>query len=218
MYLVLRVCRACNHRGTAKRPSTPSHSASRHSIFFSPRPPRSSPRRCRGITFPGAQPPPRAARLCLFFSSCPYLPLARRFVASRRCAHSIIIIGFRSWTTDLSLSVFTPSAVRFPSSHPSFVPPVYLRISRPNSVALRYRLTDEAGSRTQRDPRQPFRQLYPPLTRKNTWKFIIETLANPRIPRHVCIYAGFSMDHYRYARVSAIMLTRKLADSVAIIE
>lgn len=35
VYLVLRVCRACNHRGTAKRPSTPSHSASRHSIFFS---------------------------------------------------------------------------------------------------------------------------------------------------------------------------------------
>lgn len=51
VYLVLRVCRACNHRGTAKRPSTPSHSASRHSIFFSPRPLR--PCRCaRTLLFP----------------------------------------------------------------------------------------------------------------------------------------------------------------------
>lgn len=217
MYLVLRVCRACNHRGTAKRPSTPSHSASRHSIFFSPRPPRSSPLGAGASLFPGPN-RPLAPRDYASFSLLAVPPSRRRFVASRRCAHSIIIIGFRSWTTDLSLSVFTPSAVRFPSSPPSFVPPVYLRISRPNSVALRYRLTDEAGSRTQRDARQLFRQLYPPLTRKNTWEFIIETLANPRIPRHVCIYAGFSMAHYRFARVSAIMLTRKLADSVAIIE
>jgi len=68
MYLVLRVCRACNHRGTAKRPSTPSHSASRHSIFFSPRP--------RFMLFR----PPRSAGAPLFPG--PDRPLAPRDHAS----------------------------------------------------------------------------------------------------------------------------------------
>lgn len=93
-YLVLRACRACNHRGTAKRPSTPSHSASRHSIFFSPRP-DSVP--SAGHFPSGALRPPycasspftEASYLC-FSSSVP--------VHHDECAHSIIIIGSRSRT------------------------------------------------------------------------------------------------------------------------
>lgn len=89
VYLVLRVRRACNHRGTAKRPSTPSHFASRRSIFFSP----CSLASCRGTLLSwGPSAPSRSLSLfhLLFFSS------SRRFAASCRCAHSIIIIGFRS--------------------------------------------------------------------------------------------------------------------------
>lgn len=144
MYLVLRVCRACNHRGTAKRPSTPSHSASRHSIFFSlhplrsPPPPLSPPTRVPGGTFfPGA---PTAlshtARSCIFLSS-----LSPR----RRCAHSIIIIGFRSWTADaprilppFPLSLLRPYVSLFVSPVRSCLP---THISRPESVALHYGLT-----------------------------------------------------------------------------
>jgi len=42
LYLVLRARRACNHRGTAKRPSTPSHSAL-SPFYFSPASPSAPP-------------------------------------------------------------------------------------------------------------------------------------------------------------------------------
>lgn len=80
-YLVLRARRVCNHRGTAKRPSTPSHSASRHSIFFSPRPGSvpaaghfpSGALRVRPIAPPPPLPEPPA---------CAFLPLCRRVATS----------------------------------------------------------------------------------------------------------------------------------------
>lgn len=76
--------------------------------------------------FPGPN-RPLAPRDCASFSPLAVPPSRRRFVASRRCAHSIIIIGSRSWTADaLSLTAFNPSAVRFSPSFPSFVL-VYLR-------------------------------------------------------------------------------------------
>lgn len=112
VYLVLRVCRVCNHRGTAKRPSTPSHSASRHSIFFSLRPLRlSAPLplpRCQGITFPGAQPPSRAFFL---FPS----PALRR-ITSMRPFYNHYRLSQLDHRCAGSLSVFTPSAARFPRS------------------------------------------------------------------------------------------------------
>lgn len=146
VYLVLRVCRACNHRGTAKRPSTPSHSASRHSIFFSPRPLRSPS--VPGHHFSRGPTALSHREIVSLFLLLPFL-----FLASRRCAHSIIIIGSRSWTVDAALPFRFHS---FSCSFPSFMI-VYLRISRPNSVALHYRLINEAELRTQRDVCQLFR-------------------------------------------------------------
>lgn len=78
VYLVLRVCRVCNHRGTAKRPSTPSHSASRHSIFFSPRARYTSVCRCPSTTFLGSLNSPAIHDTLLFiprfFFPLPLLP------------------------------------------------------------------------------------------------------------------------------------------------
>lgn len=82
-YLVLRARRVCNHRGTAKRPSTPSHSASRHSIFFSPRPgsvPAAGhfPSGALRVRPSYRVPSPFAEASCLCFS----LPLCRRVTTS----------------------------------------------------------------------------------------------------------------------------------------
>lgn len=91
-YLVLRARRVCNHRGTAKRPSTPSHSASRHSIFFSPRPGSVPAARALSLRGPASvlsrSPSPFAEASCLCFSSS---------VSARHDerAHSVIIIGSR---------------------------------------------------------------------------------------------------------------------------
>lgn len=80
-YLVLRARRVCNHRGTAKRPSTPSHSASRHSIFFSPRP-GSVPAAGHfpsGALRPSYRAPSPFAEA---FPACAFLPLCRRVTTS----------------------------------------------------------------------------------------------------------------------------------------
>lgn len=186
MYLVLRVCRACNHRGTAKRPSTPSHSASRHSIFFSPRPrsPSVVPGAHRLSFSRGPEPAlsraPRGGRLFFFLSA---VSPSHAGASSRRCAHSIIIIGFRSWTADarrashsLSLPLFHFHS--FGSSFPSSRLFTHASLARvPNSVALNYGWTDDGTD----DARA--RQLFRPvllvrraenLTRR---KFITETRA-----------------------------------------
>lgn len=173
MYLVLWVCRACNHHGTAKRPSTPSHSASRHSIFFSPRP--SSLRSFPPVPGHHFSRGPTTLPYLFFFSRRSSLPL---HVASRRCAHSVIIIRSRSWTDADSLF---PFSLQLCVSLFVSLALVYSRISRPNSIALHYRLTDEVGSRTQRDVRQLFRQLPSSPGSENLRKFIItETRANIR--------------------------------------
>lgn len=143
-------CRACNHRGAAKRPSTPSHSASRHSIFFSPRA-RSVALPTPGHHFPGAVRPLTPRNRASFFpppapSLLFFIPL-RRFVASRRCAHSIIIIGFRSRSAcalRLVLSVFLLPTV-FPISFVRSFVRLHTLASVPNSITLRYELTDERG-------------------------------------------------------------------------
>lgn len=122
-YLVLRVRRACNHLGTARRPSTPSHSASRHSIFFSP---RSLARTSSGHYFPGARPPPHALVLFSLFLSLSPLQLGALRAASCRCAYSIIIIGFRSRVACTASLPF-----RFPSFNYISVPvPSVARCSR----------------------------------------------------------------------------------------
>lgn len=124
MYLVLRVCRACNHRGTAKRPSTPSHSASRHSIFFSPRPRTgpSSPGHHR-LSFPGARTSPLSRRaVVVSFSPLRRIALSRRrFVTSMRPFYNHYRFSQldRGCAPRLSLSlspffIFIPSALRFP--------------------------------------------------------------------------------------------------------
>jgi len=176
VYLVLRVCRACNHRGAAKRPSTPSHSASRHSIFFSLR--ARSVRADAGAPLSWGRPPSRAATIVPLFLppllslSLPlllfFIPL-RRFVASRRCAHSIIIIGFRSRS-----ACAAPRSFRFPPFRSS---PHLVRLRTlafvPNSIMLHYELTDERDRATGRG------QLSPPA-RRNLREFIAETRANIR--------------------------------------
>lgn len=208
MYLVLRVCRACNHRGTAKRPSTPSHSASRHSIFFSPRPraPSVVPGAHRLSPFPGPELSPlsRRERWCrLFFSSPPYHPLTPG-ASSRRCAHSIIIIGFRSWTADarrasLSLSFSPPFHFHsFGSSFPSSRLFTHASLARvPNSVALNYGWADEATtmgrSTATRAPTLPPVLLFRRAENLTRRKFITETRAlilDPcaNSPRRDCIY------------------------------
>lgn len=148
VYLVLRVRRACNHRGTAKRPLTPSHSASRHSIFFSFRR-LARPCRCPGTTFLGP------VRLLMFscFSLSLFLSLLYswfssprtlgRFAASCRCAHSIIIIGFRSQTACVALLPF-----RFP-----FFSTISVSVRLcthyctlvSNSITLHYELANESA-------------------------------------------------------------------------
>lgn len=90
--------------------------------------------RCRGITFPGAQLPSRAALSCPFyFSLSPALlrvtsmrPFCNHYRLSQldhRCAADLLPFSFHS----------------FDRSFPSFAL-VYLRISHPNSLALHYGL------------------------------------------------------------------------------
>lgn len=130
IYLVLRVCRACNHRGTAKRPSTPSHSASRHSIFFSSHPLR--PCRCaRALLFPGVPRLSRTDRVSLF--TLVFLPFASS-AASIETRYSIIIISCHRLTADSRasrlLSRFPPFNYRlFVRLHPEFHY-ILLRIDR----------------------------------------------------------------------------------------
>lgn len=144
MYLVLRVCRACNHRGTAKRPSTPSHSASRHSIFFSLHPLRSSPPPplppdpgCRGAPFfPGA---PTA----LSHSAIVHLSLLPLAAASMRPFYnhyrlSQLDRGCAADPPPFPLSLLRPYVSLFVSPVRSCLP---THISRPESVALHYGLT-----------------------------------------------------------------------------
>lgn len=116
VYLVLRVCRVCNHRGTAKRPSTPSHSASRHSIFFSLRPLRLPPSPspgARASLFPG---PNRPRVPFFFFPRRSSLSPALRRITSMRPFYNHYRLSQLDHRCAGSLSVFTPSAARFPRS------------------------------------------------------------------------------------------------------
>lgn len=190
VYLVLRVCRACNHRGTAKRPSTPSHSASRAILFSSllARAPSVVPGAHTSSLFPGPRTSPlsRAARWSSLFLLSAVSP-SHAGASSRRCAHSMIIIGFRSWTADarraapLSLSLF-PFSFSFLRLFVSLVAPVYPRISRsrvPNSAALNYGWTDDGTTRA-RAPTFPPVLLVRRAENLTRRKFITETRARAR--------------------------------------
>jgi len=156
LYLVLRARRACNHRGTAKRPSTPSHSA--FSPFYFSRP--SSPARTsvhrRGTTFLRPVRPLTLSRtsLSLSLSSPPsspafllHLGAPRRVMP--RCAHSIIIIGFRS----RAACVAAPLPFRFPSFLPFPLSPFVCTRCSPLSASTTSSVTNwnqRVGATTKR--------------------------------------------------------------------
>lgn len=188
MYLVLRVCRACNHRGTAKRPSTPSHSASRAILFSSllaraPSVRPSSPGHTPALFYPGPRPAlSRAARWSsLFLLSAVSPSHARRFVTSMRPFYN----HYRFSQLDrgcaprlsLSLSLSPPFSFSFLRLFVSLVAPVYPRISRSRPE---FRCSQLRMDRRWDDARAP---TFPPvllvrraenLTRR---KFITETRA-----------------------------------------
>lgn len=142
---------------------------------------------------------PRGGRR-LFFSSPPYRPLTPG-ASSRRCAHSIIIIGFRSWTARMraaplshSLSpffIFIPSALRFPR-----------RACLPTHLSLASRIpllsiTDGPAKRRWDDARANFSAgapPRPPAQKTSRGGNLLPRRARANIrscansPRHDCIY------------------------------
>lgn len=198
MYLVLRVCRACNHRGTAKRPSTPSHSASRHSIFFSPRPrsPSVVPGAHRHSLFPGPRTSPLSRRaVVVSFSPLRRITLSRRrFVTSMRPFYNHYRFSQldRGCAPRLSLSLPLFHFHSFGSSFPSSRLFTHASLARvPNSVALNYGWTDDARANSSAGaPRPPRRkphaaEIYYRDARARA-RANIRSCANS--PRHDCIY------------------------------